>query len=79
MNKIELGLRPEGQAVLEYLDGEFRVVKAGSFVPCAVTGVHIPVEALRYWSVDLQEAYASPVVALKRMQDTGKIPQGSNK
>ena len=79
MNKIERDLRPEGQAVLEYLDGEFRVVKAGSFVPCAVTGVHIPVEALRYWSVDLQEAYASPVVALKRMQDTGKIPQGSNK
>ncbi len=75
MNKMERDLRPEGQAVLEYLDGEFRVVKAGSFVPCAVTGVHIPVEALRYWSVDLQEAYANPVVALKRMQDTGKIPK----
>lgn len=75
MNKMDRDVRPEGQAVLEYLDGEFRVVKAGSFVPCAVTGVHIPVEALRYWSVDLQEAYASPVVALKRMQDTGKIPK----
>lgn len=79
MNKMERDLRPEGQAELEYLDGEFRVVKAGSFVPCAVTGVHIPVEALRYWSVDMQEAYANPVVALKRMQDTGKIPQGSGK
>ncbi|HEY4942982.1 MAG TPA: DUF2093 domain-containing protein [Rhizomicrobium sp.] len=75
MNKMERDLRPEGQAVLEYLDGEFRVVKAGSFVPCAVTGVHIPVEALRYWSVDMQEAYANPVVALKRMQDSGKIPK----
>ena len=79
MNKMERDLRPEGQAVLEYLDGEFRVVSAGSFVPCAVTGVHIPVEALRYWSVDLQEAYANPGVALKRMQDVGKTPQGSNK
>jgi hypothetical protein len=75
MNKMERDVRPEGQAVLEYLDGEFRVVKAGSFVPCAVTGVHIPVEALRYWSVDLQEAYANPAVALKRMQDTGKVPK----
>lgn len=75
MNKMERDLRPEGQAVLEYLDGEFRVVKAGSFVPCAVTGVHIPVEALRYWSVDLQEAYASPVIALARMQAVGKTPK----
>ena len=75
MNKMDRDLRPEGEAVLEYLDGEFRVVKAGSFVPCAVTGVHIPVEALRYWSVDLQEAYANPAVALKRMQDTGKVPK----
>ena len=77
MNRMDRDFRPQGQAELEYLDGEFRVVKPGSFVPCAVTGVHIPIEALRYWSVDLQEAYANPVVALKRMQDAGKTPQGS--
>jgi hypothetical protein len=75
MNKMDRDRRPEGQAVLEYLDGEFRVVNAGSYVPCAVSGVHIPVEALRYWSVDLQEAYASPVIALKRMQESGKTPK----
>ncbi len=75
MNKMDRDLRPEGEAILEFLDGEFRVVKAGSFVACAVTGVHIPVEALRYWSVDLQEAYANPVVALKRMQEAGKTPK----
>ena len=75
MNKMERDLRPEGLAVLEYLDGEFRVVKAGTYVVCAVTGIHIPVEALRYWSVDLQEAYANPVVALKRMQEAGKTPK----
>jgi hypothetical protein len=44
-------------------------------VICAVTGVHIPVEALRYWSVDLQEAYATPEAALKRMRETGKTPK----
>ncbi|HEY0105503.1 MAG TPA: DUF2093 domain-containing protein [Rhizomicrobium sp.] len=78
MNKMDRDFRPDGQAVLEYLDGEFRVVKAGSFVVCAVTGVHVPVESLRYWSVDLQEAYANPIVALKRMQEAGKTPQGSH-
>jgi len=72
MNKMERELRPDGLAEVEYLDGEYRVVKAGSFVICAVTGVHIPLEALRYWSVDLQEAYASPAAALTRFQETGK-------
>jgi len=72
---MERELRPDGLAEVEYLDGEYRVVKAGSFVICAVTGVHIPLEALRYWSVDLQEAYANPVVALKRMREAGKTPK----
>lgn len=75
MNKMERDLRPEGLAELEYLDGEYRVVRAGSYVICAVTGVHIPLESLRYWNVDLQEAYATPAAALKRFQETGKTPQ----
>jgi len=74
MNRMERDLRPEGLAELEYLDGEYSVVKAGSFVICAVTGVHIPLEALRYWSVDLQEAYATAGVALQRLQEAGKTP-----
>jgi hypothetical protein len=74
MNKMERDARPEGLAELEYLDGEYRVVKAGSFVTCAVTGVQIPLDALRYWSVELQEAYATAAAALKRFQETGKTP-----
>src|SRR5690348_6175874 len=57
MNKMERDFRPDGLAEIEYLDGEYRVVRAGSFVICAITGEKIPLEALRYWSVDLQEAY----------------------
>jgi hypothetical protein len=59
MNQFErdIGGRP---AVLQYLDGEYRVLTPGTYVVCAVTGVKIPLEALRYWSVDLQEAYAGP-------------------
>ena len=62
-------------AVVEYLDGEYRVIRPGAYVTCAVTGVHIPLEALRYWSVDLQEAYAGPAAALKRMQERGLAPR----
>ncbi len=71
---MERDLRPEGPAELEFLDGEYSVVKAGSYVVCAVSGVHIPLEALRYWSVDLQEAYATPTIALQRFRETGKTP-----
>ena len=75
MNRMDRDFRPDGMAEIEYLDGEYRIVKPGSFVVCAVSGVHIPLEALRYWSVDLQEAYATPAVALERFQETQKTPQ----
>jgi hypothetical protein len=75
MNKLDREFSSDGMADLEYLDGEFRVVKPGSFVVCAVTGTPIPLESLRYWSVDLQEAYASPAIATQRFQETGRTPQ----
>jgi hypothetical protein len=75
MNQIERDFRPAGLAELDYLDGEYRVVKPGAFVICAVSGQQIPVDALRYWSVDLQEAYASPELALRRFQETGRFPK----
>ena len=46
--------------------GRFRVMRPGAFVRCAVTGAAIPLEELRYWSVDLQEAYSSPEAVLQR-------------
>jgi hypothetical protein len=75
MNQMERDFRPDGLADLEYLDGEYRVVRPGSFVLCAATGVRIPLEALRYWSVDLQEAYASPDIALQRLREMGFTPK----
>ena len=74
MNKMELDGKG-GEAKLAYYDGEFEVLVPGSYVVCAVTGTHIPLEALRYWSVDLQEAYANPRVATARMQEKGLVPQ----
>ena len=42
------------------------IVKPGSFVRCAVSGVPIPLEELKYWDVELQEAYANPEAVLTR-------------
>jgi hypothetical protein len=55
-----------GEAEVKYLDGDFRVVRPGAFVRCAVTSVAIPLEELKYWSVDLQEAYVNPDAVLQR-------------
>jgi len=55
-----------GEAEVKFLDGDFRVIKPGAFVRCAVTGVPIPLEELKYWNVGSQEAYASPEVVLQR-------------
>jgi len=75
MNQMERDFQSEGLAEVEYLDGEYRVVKPGSFVYCAITGEPIPLESLRYWSVDLQEAYATPAIALKRFRERGFTPK----
>jgi hypothetical protein len=75
MNRHERDFPTDDGAIVEYQDGEFRIMKPGAYVVCAVTGAKIPLEALRYWSVDLQEAYASPAVALKRLQDKGLTPE----
>ena len=56
-----------GEAEVKFLDGDFRIVRPGAFVRCAVTAVPIPLEELKYWSVELQEPYASPDVVLKRL------------
>jgi hypothetical protein len=67
MNRFERGSAGASEAVLDYLDGDFRVVRPGAFVRCAVTGVSIPIEELRYWNVDLQEPYADPNAKLARL------------
>ncbi len=54
----------DGEAVLDYQDAEFSVIRPGRYVRCAVTGAKIPLDALKYWNVDRQEAYASPEAAM---------------
>jgi len=56
-------------AKLRYSSGSFHVVAAGDHVVCAATGVRISLGNLRYWSAELQEAYASAEVAVARYDE----------
>ncbi|HEX7751640.1 MAG TPA: DUF2093 domain-containing protein [Novosphingobium sp.] len=58
-------------AMLQYQHNGFRVLAPGTYVLCAVTGERIALESLRYWSVDRQEAYASPEVATRHLLSQG--------
>ena len=53
------------EAQIRYLDGDYVVVRPGSFVRCAITGSAIPLDELLYWNVDRQEAYANANAALE--------------
>ena len=54
-------------ATLFYQPNGFRVMSPGSYVVCAVSAEPVPLDALRYWSVARQEAYASAEIATKRL------------
>ena len=70
LNKF--GPSGHGEAQVQYLDGDFRVIRPGLYVLCAVTGAAISLDELRYWSVDLQEPYSGPDAVLQRL--AGRIP-----
>jgi hypothetical protein len=54
------GSRP---ARLHYMANTYRVLTHGEHVMCARSGVAIPLDQLRYWSVAKQEAYATAKIA----------------
>jgi len=52
-------------ARVHYFPGTFRLLSDGDHVVCAVTGEHIPLHELKYWSVDRQEPYVDAEASLK--------------
>jgi hypothetical protein len=62
MNIYDKGFQP-AEAQIRYLDGDYVVIKPGSYVRCAITGRPIPLDELIYWNVDRQEAYADAEAA----------------
>ncbi|WBO22393.1 DUF2093 domain-containing protein [Sphingomonas abietis] len=53
------------EARLRYMANSFRVLVPGDHVTCAVSGERIPLDRLRYWSVERQEPYASAELSAK--------------
>ncbi len=72
MNRFEgSGFR---EAKIRYLDGDYQILSAGSYVVCAATSAHIPVDELRYWSVARQEAYVDCATSLEAEKRAGTLP-----
>ena len=71
MNRIDT-TRPGGEARIRYMDGDYVVLKPGSFVRCAITQKPIPIDELFYWSVDRQEPYADAVAAHTAFERFGR-------
>jgi hypothetical protein len=58
----------QGEAKLHYHQGSFDVIRPGAYVVCAMTKERVPLDELRYWNADLQEAYATCEVATERSE-----------
>lgn len=54
-------------ARLHYMANGFRILSQGDHVVCAVSGEKVPLDALRYWSVARQEAYATAEIAARAL------------
>ena len=70
MNIYDKNFAPS-EAVIRYLDGDYVVVRPGSFVRCAITSKPIPIDELIYWNVDRQEPYVDATAALEAYRRHG--------
>ena len=57
------------EAKIKYFQGSFGVETEGDFVICAVSGKKILLKDLKYWNVDLQEPYFSPIEVAQKYQN----------
>jgi len=70
LNKLNTpNLQP---AKLRYLVSDFDVLSPGSHVLCAITEKPIPLDELKYWSWERQEAYIDAAASLEAEQRSGR-------
>ncbi|MGX5665296.1 DUF2093 domain-containing protein [Rhizobium daejeonense] len=62
------------EAKIRYLDADFQILSPGSYVVCAVTGKHILIDELKYWSVARQEPYVDATASLEAEKRAGALP-----
>ena len=59
-------------ATIKYLPNNFKIIKDGDHVICAISGKKIYLDKLTYWNVELQEAYFSYIEADKKREKLKK-------
>ena len=60
------------KAKLIYKHNSFDIIEEGDYVKCAISGKEIMLKDLKYWNVDLQEAYFSPKEVNERFRNMKK-------
>ncbi len=56
--------KDSGEAIVHYGASDFTIMEGGAYVICATTKDKIPLEMLRYWNADRQEAYKDATASL---------------
>ena len=59
-------------ATIKYFPNNFKIIKDGDYVICAISGKKIYLDKLTYWNVELQEAYFSYIEADKKREKLKK-------
>lgn len=62
------------EAKIRYLDADFQILLPGGYVTCAVTAKQIPIDELKYWSVDRQEPYVDATASFEGDRRAGVLP-----
>jgi len=57
------------EAKIKYNHGSFEIIEEGDYVICIVSGKKILLKDLKYWNVDLQEPYFSPIEVAQKYEN----------
>ncbi len=60
-------------ATVRYTAADFQVLVPGTHVLCAITGKAIPLDELKYWNWQRQEAYTDAQASLAAEQAAGNL------
>lgn len=54
------------EAKIRYDHADYQLLSSGTHVTCVVTGQPIPIDELKYWSVEFQEPYIDVEAGFQR-------------
>jgi len=57
------------EAKIKYNHGSYEIIEEGDYVICAVSKKKIFLKDLKYWNVEIQEPYFSPIEVAQKYQN----------